>query len=172
MDEHKVQTVLDWPIPCKVCATRAFLVLVGYCHRFIRDYGAITTLLTKLLCKDAFKWTNEAEQAFCTLHMALTKAPILQLPAFDRTFIVECDVSEFESDVVLHQDTGPLAFSVARSLHGMRSWQLMNRNSSPWSRQWAIGGHTCGGARSWCKRTTTTWKFLLNQRLATIPQHQ
>jgi hypothetical protein len=39
------------------------LGLVGYYHRSIRDYGVIATLLTKLLCKGAFKWTDEAEQA-------------------------------------------------------------------------------------------------------------
>jgi hypothetical protein len=35
---------------------------------------------------------------------------VLQLPAFDRDFIVKCGVSGFRVGIILHQGTGPLAF--------------------------------------------------------------
>jgi hypothetical protein len=103
MDSDKIQAILLWPVPSTVCAVRAFLGHAGYYRRFIRDFGAITTPLTRLLRKAGFKWCIEAEEAFRVLQRALTSAPILQLPAFDRTFIVECDASGFGFGVVLHR---------------------------------------------------------------------
>jgi hypothetical protein len=60
MDQNKVQLILDWPVPAMV---RAFLGLAGYYRCFIRDYGAISQPLTKLLCKGRFVWSVEAEDA-------------------------------------------------------------------------------------------------------------
>jgi hypothetical protein len=50
-----------------VCVVRAFLGHTGYYHHFIHNYDSITVPLTKLLCKDAFKWSTEVESAFRTL---------------------------------------------------------------------------------------------------------
>jgi hypothetical protein len=88
----------------------AFLGLTGYYHRFICDYGAILQSLTKLLHKGGFVWNTEAEDAFCARQRALTLAPVLQLPDFERPFTVECDVSGVGFGVVLHQGTGPVTY--------------------------------------------------------------
>jgi hypothetical protein len=77
MDQLKVQAVLDWPLPQTVKALRAFLGLAGYYRRFIKNYGTIADPLTKLLRKDGFRWSTEAEEAFHTLQRALTTTPIL-----------------------------------------------------------------------------------------------
>jgi hypothetical protein len=37
-------------------------------------------------------------------------ASVLQLPVFDRVFIVECDTSGSGFNVVLHQGAGPMVF--------------------------------------------------------------
>lgn len=62
-----MQAVLDWPLPKTVRAVRAFLGLASYYRRFIKDYGAIAAPLTKLLRKDAFRWSEETESAFRAL---------------------------------------------------------------------------------------------------------
>jgi hypothetical protein len=77
MDAQKMQAVLDWPLLRTVRAVRGFLGLAGYYRRFIKDYGAIATPLTTLLCKDSFRWSPEVEKAFRTLQRALTTAPVL-----------------------------------------------------------------------------------------------
>jgi hypothetical protein len=102
--------VLDWPLPRSVCAVRAFLSLAGYYHRFIKNYGAITTPLMALLKKDTFKRSAKAEEAFQALQHALTTAPILYLPNFDRDFIMECDTSGMGLGTVLHQGGRHVAF--------------------------------------------------------------
>jgi len=110
VDKQKVEAVLSWPLPASARAVRGFLGLAGYYRRFIRDYGAIATPLTALLKKEGFFWNPDAEQAFRTLQRALTEAPVLQLPAFDRDFVVECDASGSGFGAVLHQGGGPVAF--------------------------------------------------------------
>jgi hypothetical protein len=102
MDEDNVCAMQSWPVPTSVHAIRAFLGLAGYYRRFIRDYGAIVTPLTKLLHKDGFRWSPEADVAFRALQQALTTAPVLCLPDFDREFIIECDASGSSIGAVLH----------------------------------------------------------------------
>jgi hypothetical protein len=46
---------------------RTFLRLAGYYRRFIRDFSTIASSLTKLLCKELFMSTAEAEGVFSVL---------------------------------------------------------------------------------------------------------
>jgi hypothetical protein len=94
--------VVDWLVLRSVCAVRSFLGLVGYYWCFITSYGDIATPLTKLLKKDGFAWTADAETVFQALQRVLTTTPVLQLPDFDQNFIVECDASGHGLDTVLH----------------------------------------------------------------------
>jgi hypothetical protein len=110
MDCQKVQAVAKWSRPRTVRALRGFLGLAGYYRRFIQGYVAIAAPLTRLLTKDGFTWTDEAESAFQTLKRALSTAPVLQLPNFERPFVVECDTSGSGMGTVLHQEEGPVAF--------------------------------------------------------------
>jgi hypothetical protein len=63
-----------------------------------------------VLKKDDFKWGAEVEEAFRRLYHALIAAPVLQLLAFDRPFVVEFDASNSGIGAVLHQGNGPVAF--------------------------------------------------------------
>jgi hypothetical protein len=102
MDEQKIHAVLDWPPPRTVRVMHAFLGLVEYYHRFIKDFNAIVKPLTMLLRKDGFKWSLEATQAFVVLQRAPTRAMVLQLPMFDAVFIVKYDASGSGIDAILH----------------------------------------------------------------------
>jgi hypothetical protein len=110
MDEDKIHAVLDWSVTRTVRVVRAFLGLAGYYRRFIKDFGAIAEPLTKLLWKEGFKWSQEAELVFTALQRALTRSPVLQLLAFDAVFIVECDASGSGIGAVLHQGIGSIMF--------------------------------------------------------------
>jgi hypothetical protein len=172
MDTAKVQAVLDWPCPQLVRAVHSFLGLAGYYRRSIKDYGAITEPLTQLLCKLGFKWTGEEETAFHNLQQALTSAPVLQLPDFNCEFVVECDASGSGIGVVLHQGGGPIAFF---------SCQIAPRHSKLAAYEWELIG-LVQAVRHWraylwgrafmVKMYHYSLKYLLDQRLATIPQHQ
>lgn len=164
--------MLEWPVPSTVRAIRGFLGLAGYYRRFIRDYGAIAAPLTKLLKKDGFRWSKEAEATFTALQRALTTAPVLQLPNFDKEFVVECDASGSGFGAVLHQGHDAVAL-FSRQI-GPRHAQLAAyeteliglvqavRHWRPylWGRPFVV------------KTDHFSLKYLLDQRLSTIPQHQ
>jgi hypothetical protein len=156
MGRQKVQAVLDWPVPRSVRAMRAFLGLAGYYHRFIRYYGAIAAPLTKLLRKEAFRWSDDDEMAFRALQRALTAAPVLQLPDFNREFIIECDASGSGFGALLHQGTGLVAFYSKQIVS--RHTKLTTGARSPPLASQPLGHFSL--------------KFLLDQKLSTIPQHQ
>jgi hypothetical protein len=54
MDAAKVHAVLEWSHPRSVHNVRSFLGLTGYYRRFIKNNGAITEPLTRLLRKAGF----------------------------------------------------------------------------------------------------------------------
>jgi len=110
MDTSKVAAIVNWPTPHSLRALRGFLGLAGYYRRFIKEFGAMAAPLTRLLKKEGWMWTDEAAGAFQQLKEALTSAPILALPDFDRAFIVECDASSSGIGAVLHQGEGAVAF--------------------------------------------------------------
>jgi hypothetical protein len=93
MDPSKVEAVEAWPLPRMLRALCGFLGLAGYYRKFIAGYGVVATPLTALLKREAFKWTDEAEEAFKLLKQALMTAPLLQLPDFNKRFIIDCDAS-------------------------------------------------------------------------------
>jgi hypothetical protein len=172
MDADKVAAVAAWPPPHSPRALRGFLGLAGYYRKFIRDFGIIASPLTRLLRRDAFAWDDEATAAFEALKGALTTGPVLQMPDFDRPFIVDCNASGAGFGAILHQGDGPLAYFsrpfAARHLklaaceqeliglvRAVRHWQPYL-----WGRSFRV------------RTDHYSLKFLLDQRLSTVPQHQ
>jgi hypothetical protein len=171
MDPAKVQAIVDWPVPRSVRAVRGFLGLAGYYRKFVHNYGTVAAPLTALLKRDGFAWHDEAAAAFTALKAAVTSAPVLAMPDFAKTFIVECDASSHGFGAVLVQEGHPVAFfsrpiaprhrdlaAYERELIGLvqavRHWRPYL-----WGRQFIV------------KTDHYSLKYLLDQRLATIPQH-
>lgn len=61
--------------------------------KFIKNYGMISRLLTDLLKKDTFLWSETATEAFRALKDAMTHASALPMPNFTLPFVLETDAS-------------------------------------------------------------------------------
>ncbi|XP_071680352.1 uncharacterized protein [Lolium perenne] len=146
--------------------------LHGYYRRYIQDFGLIAAPLTRLLRRDAFSWDEEAATAFAALQRALTTGPVLQMPDFDEPFVVDCDASGIGFGAVLHQGEGPLAFfsrPFAARHHKLAAYERELIGLVQAVRHWRA--YLWG--RTFRVRTDHySLKFLLDQRLSTVPQHQ
>lgn len=89
-DPSKISIVQNWPVPETVKQLRSFLGVAGYYRRFVRNFGILARPLTDLLKKGQhFVWTTSHEESFNSLKEALIFAPILALPDFSKTFVVQ-----------------------------------------------------------------------------------
>jgi hypothetical protein len=148
------------------------LGLAGYYRKFIRDFGIIAAPLTRLLRRDAFAWDDDADSAFRVLQGTLTTGPVLQMPDFTKDFVVDSDASGADFGTVLHQGAGPLAFfswpftarhlklaayerELIRLVQAVRHWRPYL-----WGRHFLV------------RTDHYNLKYLLDQRLSTVPQHQ
>jgi hypothetical protein len=172
MDADKVAAVASWPPLRSARGPRGFLGLAGYYWKFIKDFGLIAAPLTRLLRRDTFAWDDDATAAFHALKHALTTGLMLQMPDFAKLFVVDCDASGAGFGAVLHQGAGPLTYfskpfaarhlklaAYERELIGLvqavRHWRPYL-----WGRHFSVRTDHC------------SLKFLLDQRLSTVPQHQ
>lgn len=110
MDPHKIDAILQWPIPKSIKALRGFLGLTGYYRRFICNYGKIARPLTDLF-KGNFVWKEDSTEAFRQLQKAVTTAPVLDMPDFAKHLSIECDASGRGIGAGLTQGKRLIAFS-------------------------------------------------------------
>jgi hypothetical protein len=171
MDPAKVQAIVDWPAPRSARAVRGFLGLAGYYHKFVHNYGVVAAPLTALLKRDSFAWDEAASTAFAALKTAVTSAPVLGMPDFAKPFIVECDASSHGFGAVLVQEGHPVAFfsrPMAPRHRALAAYERELIGLVQAVRHWRP---YLWGRRFVVKMDHYSLKYLLDQRLATIPQH-
>jgi hypothetical protein len=172
MDPTKVQAIHDWPVPHSARAVRGFLGLAGYYRKFIHNYGSTMAPLTILLKKEGFTWGDAAASGFTALKDVVTIVPVLAMSDFAKPFIIECDASSRGFGTVLIQEGHPLTFfsrAVASRHRALAAYEREFIGLVQAVRHWRpyLWGHHFS-----IKTDHYSLKYLLDQCLATIPQHQ
>jgi hypothetical protein len=104
VDPAKTAAVESFPVPTNQRDVRSFLGLANYYRRFVKNFAQIAAPLNNLLKKEQdFKWTTKCQTAFDTLKLALTSAPILAYPDFQKDFILYTDAPSTAIGFILGQ---------------------------------------------------------------------
>ena len=112
--------------PIQVCA---FLGLVGYYRKFIKNFAKIAKPLTLLTCQQVkFDWTPTHHKAFLHLKESITQAPILHYPDPNKRYIVYTDASGDTCGVQLSQEHNGTEFPIAFLSHFFRNTKKMEDN--------------------------------------------
>lgn len=128
--------------------------------------------LTQLTKKGQFMWSSEATSAFDQLKMAMTTVPVLRLPDFSKTFVVETDACYGGLGAVLSQENHPIAF-ISKAL-GTKNLGLSIYEKEflaillaidKW-RSYLLHGHFI------IKTDQQSLKYLLEQKIFTPRQHK
>lgn len=171
VDPSKIAAIKEWPVPKNSKGLRGFLGLTGYYRKFIHHYGIIAAPLTSMLKKNAFAWTDNGLQAFADLKNALLHPPVLTMPDFTKTFVLECDASGTGVGAILMQEKRPLAY-LSKSLKG-KALNLSTYEKEMLAillavRKWR---QYLLGRLFLIKTDQRSLKYLLEQRMNTEPQH-
>lgn len=172
-DSKKIEAVLSWPIPQTVKQLRSFLGLTGYCSRFVKNYEQLAKPLTELIKKESFTWKEATTVAFGKSKSTMVSAPVLVLPDFSKTFVVETDASGEGIGVVLvlMQEGHPLAYI-------SKAFSFKNKCLSTYEKEMLAALLTIKYwehyllSRHFIIRTNhKSLQFLLDQKMSTSAQH-
>jgi hypothetical protein len=95
IDPSRVEGILKIGTPRSKKEVQSFLGKVNFLRRFIPNLVEIIKHITNMLKKGSeIKWTHEARKSFEDIKVALTKAPVLANPNFEKDFILFSFTSE------------------------------------------------------------------------------
>ena len=120
---EKVQKVKDWPVPSNAKKVHSILGLASYYCRFIPQFAKWASPLHELIHPivmkkthariklpplqqnlPPFQWTTNQQESFDKLKLALTSAPVLAYPNYEKPFLLEMDASLKGLGAVLSQE--------------------------------------------------------------------
>ena len=114
----KTEAIKAMHPPVNLKQVHAFLRLVGYYQKFIKNFARIAKPLTMLTHMDIkFEWKETHHCAFMKLKDAIIQAPILQYPDTTKPYIVYTDASNYACGAQLSQIHNGTEFPIAFLLH-------------------------------------------------------
>ena len=119
-DPNKIEVIQKWAIPKTIKELRAFIGFTGYYRKYIEKYAHIARPLYDLVINTnkefknkrtknidiQGKWNEKCEISFNKLKVMLTTPPVLGIPDYSQSFIVETDSSSGGLGAVLSQHQG------------------------------------------------------------------
>lgn len=105
VDPEKVKSIAEFPLPKTPKQVRRFVGMTNWYRSFIGNFSDLAGPLTNCLRKSQkpFHLTNDAISSFEKLKLALSSAPVLAQPNFEKEFFIQCDASKIGVGGVLFQ---------------------------------------------------------------------
>jgi hypothetical protein len=101
---EKLAAVKNMKSPTNLKETRSVLGFFSFLRDSIKDYSRIAEPIYALLrLNTRFAWTAEAQDALDALKTAVTSAPTLAFPRFDKPFHLYTDASKYSAGGMLAQ---------------------------------------------------------------------
>lgn len=105
VQEAKVNKLLGLRTPANRSDLRTAFGLFSYYRAFLPDFASRTPAIHSLLSPSTkFEWTETAEAEYRQTLATLASTPVLRLPDWERTFVLETDASNGAAGWVLSQD--------------------------------------------------------------------
>ena len=110
MDLVNVAGVQDWPTPRNVTEVQSFMGFFNFYCCFVQDFLHVTKPLHQLTRKgEAWKWTEEEQEAFEELKHPIMSTPILVQPDQNVQFRLETDTSWYATPEWSHPNYAMMA---------------------------------------------------------------
>jgi hypothetical protein len=124
VDPLKVEAIVQLPPPHTILQLQSLQGKVNFLRCFIANYVEITKGFMRLLKKDVpFHWDDAAQCSFDVLKHALTTAPLLRPPNYNKDFLLYLVAAESTIGMVLVQEDDLLSeyviYYLSRGLVGL-----------------------------------------------------
>jgi hypothetical protein len=107
VDPLKVEAIIELPPPRTILQIQSLQGKANFLRCFITNYAEITKGFMHLIKKDIpFYWDDVAQFSFDALKNALTTAPLLRPPTYNKDFLLYLAVVESTIGMVLVQEDG------------------------------------------------------------------
>ena len=104
---ERVEAIKAYPRPTNLRILRRFIGMTEFYARFVPDFSKRAAPLHALKRKEAkFTWAQEHQSAFEFLKQALSEAPVLQVPDFEKEFVLVTVASDLVISAMLNQRVG------------------------------------------------------------------
>ena len=130
----KTQATLNMNPPKMPKQVHAFLGLVGYYRKFIKNFTKIAKPLAYLTCQQVkFDWTPTHHHASLTLKESIIQAPIPWYPNPNKCYIAYTDASDDACEAQLSQEHNDTEFPIAFLSHTFsetqRKWSITEQEA-------------------------------------------
>ncbi|HVW99440.1 MAG TPA: ribonuclease H family protein, partial [Candidatus Babeliaceae bacterium] len=132
IDPVKLDTVKNWPIPNNGKELRSFLGLCSFLRQHVRHYSELAAPLESAYNENTLTHTDELISAFNTLKQAISSAPILTFPDFNRPFHIATDASQTGIGGVLFQPSSSDEYITPTNIINICSKKLL-QHQQRWS---------------------------------------
>jgi hypothetical protein len=104
IDPERIVAILNLPAPTSKKEVQDFMGVINFVRRFVPDFVVMVKLIHNMLKQDhSFSWTDDVENSFVGIKKAISSAPVLVKPSFEKEFMTYTNATEEAISAILIQ---------------------------------------------------------------------